>query len=82
MATLTESEGPVTSSYIDSKGMLPSDLSDCSRAGLVFALLLRIIVIAVIETTALTSRVIAREMMDAMYTLLVSDLCILKFSVG
>ena len=73
--TLTEGEGPVTSSYIGSSCVVPSALFDCSRAALIFALLLvERITIAVMKTTVLTIKAVAKELIDIMYNMLVSEL--------
>ena len=70
--TLTEGEGPVTSSYIDSMCVLLSGLLASSRAALIFALLLiKITTITVVKTIMLTHKAVAREIIIIMLVVLV-----------
>ena len=72
LIALTKGMGPVTSSYIGSL----SALFDGSQAALIFALfLVKIMTSTVMETTTQTIRAVARELIDIVYTLLVSEFC-------
>ena len=73
---LTEGEGPATFSYIGSSLVVSSALFDSSSIAVVFALLLfKIKTITVIKTTAQTTKVIATELNDIIYPVLVAALC-------
>ena len=68
---LTGGNGPVTSSYIDSMCvmLLPALFDSCSSKAIFFALLLiKIITITITEITTLTTRAVARELTDTIYT--------------
>ena len=84
MVTLAEGESPVTFSYSGSISVLLSALFEWSKAAVSFALvLLKMVVIAVMEATVLTSRAVDRKAIDAIYTLLVSALgTMFKYSTG
>ena len=72
---LTGGKGPVTSSYIDSVcvTLLPALFDSCSSKAVFFALFLfKIITITVMEITMLTTRAVARELIDTVYTLVIS----------
>ena len=68
---LAEVEGPVTSSYIESMCIPFSALSDCSRAVLIFALLLiEITTIAVVAITTTVVKAAARTLVIIVHSAL------------
>ena len=83
--TLTEGNGLVMSSYIGSMCvLLPAVSVSCSSKALILALLLfKIVTITIMETATLTIKAVARELklIDIVYTLLISELCIPRISV-
>ena len=79
---LTDGEGPVTSSYIGSLCIVPSAMFDCAKAAIILdLLLLEIIANTVMETTTQIIRAVARNPIDIMYAVAVSELYMLRFSV-
>ena len=70
---LVEGEGPMTSSYIESIRIIDvlSALFDCSRAALIFALLLtEITTIAVVEITTTVVKAVARRLVIIVHSAL------------
>ena len=92
--TLSESETPVTSSYIGSSFVVSSVLINDSKGAFIFVLLLKIMTVTVEEITTLTIKAVVRKLIEITYvTVLVSELhvltvtieseiCVLWFSVG
>ena len=73
---LTVGKGPVTSSYTDSICILLSALSVSSRAALIFTLLLiKVATITVVKTVTLTIKAVAKEVIDIMQAVFITNLC-------
>ena len=77
LIALTDDKGTVTSSYIESMcvaHVVPSALFDCSKAALIFALLLfKMIAIIVMETSTLMIKAVARQLIDIVDAISILD---------